>query len=245
VPRRRRPVVVALSGLDGSGKSTQAVALRDALLDAGVPAAVAWTKLGGTTWTADLAARLKGALRLGRRVGPAPRTYPSGARDDHVDTGTLLRRRSRAVTWAWTLLLVADNVRAHRRAVRDAGTAVVVCDRYVLDSVASLRHKYGDRPYRLHVLLLRRLSPAPSAAWYLEVPAAVALARKPEQFELAQLEALATCYRTAAAALGVDRLDGAVRPEVLTAALAGEVLRHAPDHADGPRAPRGPTPIRP
>jgi thymidylate kinase len=236
---------VALSGLDGSGKSTQAVALRDALVDAGVSTAVVWTKLGGTTWTADVAARLKGALRLGHQVGPSPRTYPSGARDDQVDTGTLLRRRSRAVTWVWTLVLVADNVRAHRRAVRDAGASVVVCDRYVLDSVASLRHKYGDRPYRLHVLLLRRLSPSPSSAWYLDVPAAVALARKPEQFDLPQLEALAACYRTAAEALGVRRVDGAGAPGELTGALVGEVLTHERDRPGGPRAPRGSAPTRP
>jgi thymidylate kinase len=226
--------------MDGSGKSTAAVALRDALSDAGVPAAVVWTKLGGTTWTAGVAARLKGALRLGRQVGPAPRTYPSGARDDAVDTGTLLRRRSRAVTWVWTLVLVADNVRSHRRAVREAGTDVVVCDRYVLDSVASLRHKYGDRPYRLHVLLLRRLSPPPWAAWYLEVSPAVARARKPEQFDVGQLDALADCYRTASVELGVDRLDGAVAPGELTAAMLEEVLTGGPGGAGGRRAPRGP-----
>jgi thymidylate kinase len=231
--------------MDGSGKSTAAVSLRDALVEAGVPAAVVWTKLGGTTWTADVAARLKGALRLGRQVGPPPRTYPSGARDDAIDTGTLLRRRSRAVTWAWTLVLVADNVRSHRRAVREAGTDVVVCDRYVLDSVASLRHKYGDRPYRLHALLLRRLSPRPSAAWYLEVPPAVARARKPEQFDLGQLEALATCYRTTSVELGIERLDGAAAPGTLTATMVEEVLTYGPGRAGGRRAPRGPAPTSP
>ena len=214
---------MALSGVDGSGKSTQATAVRDALADADLSTAVAWSKLGGTTWTADVANRLKRVLRLGRPVGPPPRTYPSGARDDQVDTGTLLRRRSRALTWAWTLVLVTDNVRAHRRAVREAGADVVVCDRYVLDSVAQLRHKYGDRPYRFHVGLLRRLSPPPSAAWYLDVPAATALARKPEQFDLPQLEALAACYRRAAADLGVARLDGVAPPEDLTHQVVGEV----------------------
>jgi len=236
---------VALSGPDGSGKSTAAVALRDALAHAGVPATVVWTKFGGTTWTADLAGRLKGALRLGRPVGPAPRTYPSGARDDAVDAGTLIRRRSPVITWAWTLVLVIDNVRAHRRAVRHAGTAVVVCDRWVLDSVASLRHKYGDRPYRVHVLLLCRLSPRPSAAWYLDVTASVALARKPEQFDLAQLDALIGCYRTAAAALGVDRLDGTTPPGALTETMVETVLMYEPHGAGGRRGPRGPAPTSP
>lgn len=214
---------MALSGLDGSGKSTVGAGLRDALDGGGTPAVVVWTKLGGTTWTADVAARVKGALRLGRPVSDTPpRTFPSGAREDLVDTGTLLRRRSRALTWIWTLLLVGDNVRAHRRAVRTAEAEVVVCDRWVLDSVAQLRHRYGDRPYRLHVLLLRRLSPRPSAAWFLDVPPAVARARKPEQFDLAQLDELARCYRRAAAELGVPTLDGEHPREALTATVLGE-----------------------
>jgi thymidylate kinase len=227
-------VVVAISGVDGSGKSTQATALRDELTAAGVPTEVAWTKLGGTTWTADVAGRVKGALRLGRPVSATPpKTFPSGAREDVVDTGTLLRRRSRALTWAWTLVLVADNVRAHRRAVRESTAPVVVCDRYVLDSVAQLRHRYGDRPYRVHVLLLRLLSPGPGAAWLLDVPADVARARKPEQFDEAELAALAACYRAAAVALGVDRLDGREPPDVLTRTLVeavGQVLERRPQH---------------
>jgi thymidylate kinase len=227
---------VALSGLDGSGKSTVAEALRAALDGAGTPAAVVWTKLGGTTWTATVAARIKGALRLSRPVSDTPpRTFPSGAQEDLVDSGTLLRRRSRAVTWAWTLVLVADNVRAHRRALRTAGADVVVCDRWVLDSVAQLRHRYGDGPYRLHVLFLRWLSPRPSAAWFLDVPPAVALARKPEQFDLAQLDALARCYRAAAVELGVPTLDAEAPRQSLTTT----VVREVQTVIDAPTARRG------
>jgi thymidylate kinase len=226
---------VALSGVDGSGKSRLATALRDELAARGVRTEVVWTKLGGTTWTATVAGRVKRVLRLGRPVSDTPpKTFPSGAREDLVDTGTLLRRRSRAVTWAWTLVLVVDNVRAHRRAVRRSAAAVVVCDRYVLDSAAQLRHRYGDRSYRLHVLLLRLLSPTPAAAWLLDVPPAVARARKPEQFDEDQLRALATCYRQAAAALDVERLDGCQPPDVLTKTVVGavrEVLDRRPHHA--------------
>jgi thymidylate kinase len=215
---------VALSGVDGSGKSTLATTVRDELTAGGVPTEVVWTKLGGTTWTAAVAGRVKGVLRLGRPVSDLPpKTFPSGAREDLVDTGTLLRRRSRAVTWAWTLVLVADNVRAHRRAVRSSAATVVVCDRYVLDSVAQLRHRYGDRPHRLHVVLLRLLSPVPAAAWFLDVPPVVARARKPEQFDEAELGALAGCYRDAATALGVDRLDGREAPDVLARTVVASV----------------------
>ena len=88
-----------------------------------------------------------------------------------------------------------------------------------------LRHKYGDRSYRFHVLLLQRVSPAASVAWYLGVPPAVALARKPEQFDLAGLADLAACYRKAAVALGVSRLEGAAPAEELTALMLGELRR--------------------
>jgi thymidylate kinase len=49
---RRRGTVVALSGLDGSGKSTQAAALADALDRLGHAVAVEWARVGGErTWT--------------------------------------------------------------------------------------------------------------------------------------------------------------------------------------------------
>jgi dTMP kinase len=56
---RRRGAVVALSGLDGSGKSTQAAALAEALERLGHAVAVEWTRVGGErTWT-----RVPGRMR--------------------------------------------------------------------------------------------------------------------------------------------------------------------------------------
>jgi hypothetical protein len=185
VPRRRRPLVVARSGLDRAGTSAQAVALRDALEDHGVRAAVV-------------------------HAAPSSEGRPVG-------------------TWA-RLVLVAEHVRAHRRALRNAGTDVVVCD-YVLDVVAALRSAAGDDPHRLDVLLLQRLSPAPSVAWHLDAPPASSEAGP-----------LATCYRIASVELGIEALDGGGPLGARTDAMAAEVLTHAQRRTPGRPGPRGPAP---
>jgi hypothetical protein len=69
LPRPRRPLVVALSGLDGAGKSSHASALRDTLERLDVPAAVVWTPLGQNR-TLELIGRPAKLLLSRLRFGP-------------------------------------------------------------------------------------------------------------------------------------------------------------------------------
>ena len=223
---RKRGAVVALSGLDGSGKSTQAAALRDALNSLGVDAEVEWTKIARNPSIQRVAQSVKRVLRLVARRGTAAPTAVSGPGAVVDDPARALRQRSALLTFGWTMYVSVTNAYWQRRATKrhlDAGR-VVVCDRYVLDSTAHLRYRYGDkRHYPLQTAVIRLLSPKPLKAWFLDVSPEAAFARKQEQYNIEHLTRLAALYRETQPRLGVERIDGEQPVDELAAWLAREV----------------------
>ncbi|MDQ1695189.1 MAG: hypothetical protein QOJ03_542, partial [Frankiaceae bacterium] len=144
--------VIALSGLDGSGKSTQAHALGATLLKLGYDVSVEWTRLSFDASLDVVAAPVKALLSLRGRglrarrseagAGPDPATQPTA---DVEARG--LRGRSRVVNQTWTGVVATANGMTQRRTTRaqlDANR-VVIRDRYVLDSVVQLHSVYGTR----------------------------------------------------------------------------------------------------
>jgi len=235
--RRRRGHVVALSGVDGSGKSAQSWGLIEALERTGIPAAVEHEPLGSERllWVvgglahrfvrrtarygvfADAARRTEaGASILGDPGNPAP----SGGR-----THVLLTQ-----TWA-TFVAVANALTHWRTASRHlVGGRVVIHDRYVLDSVVRLRTLYGEtRSFRLQRWLLRRLSPQPLCAFLLDVPPETALRRKQDRWTADQLAAQVELYRAEREGLGVTLVDGDRPQEQICAEIAAEVWRRLGD----------------
>ena len=222
-PRRGR--VVSLSGLDGAGKSTQAERLAATLERAGVPVVVAWSRLAHEETLQKMVRPVKRAAALATRrgQGSGPTSQQKAGSEDPVRA---FRSRSELLTHVWTIVVVLVNVSSHRRlTVRHIRAGrTVICDRYVLDSVAHLHAKYGEqRTYPIQVALLRLLSPEPVAAFLLDVPAEAAYARKPERYDVAQLARQARLYREAQERLGATRLDGTRPVDELAAEIARAV----------------------
>jgi thymidylate kinase len=216
--RRRRGRVVSFSGVDGSGKSSQALALLNTLERLGYETATEWTRLSYNPSLDVVAYPVKALVRVVRR--PEPGTEPD------ADPGKEFRRRSALVSHAWALIVAIANASSQRRATRSHlhRGRIVVCDRYSLDSAVHLRYRYGEaRRFRVQALLVRLLSPRAVCSFFLEVPAQTALARKAEQYDLDQLSRQVRLYREEHERLGIRRLDGERPRDELCAEIAAEV----------------------
>lgn len=218
--------VIALSGLDGAGKSTQAHALAATLWKLGHDASVEWTRLSLDGRLDRIAAPVKSVLALRSRSRGQTSTDTAEASADH--SARQLRGRSPLVNSVWTSVVAAVNGTSQRRTTLAQLTAgrVVVRDRYVLDSVVQLHSAYGDgQDVTRQARMVERLSPVPLAAFYLQVPPEVAYRRKPEEYSASELAVHAARYEQEADRLGVPRIDADRAPAELAAELAANVWR--------------------
>lgn len=217
-PHRRR--VIALSGLDGAGKSTHAEHLARALRALGYETSIEWTKLARDPVLDAIARPAKRLLASVGRSRPVVtervdddvdehgevRQHPDGPRPPR-SSASRRRERSTVLTYGWSLVVAAANAATHRR-TSVPHPRVVLCDRYVLDSTVHLRHRYtAARWFGLQRLVLRAVSPRPVAAFLLDVEPAVARQRKPEQYTTADLTELRRLYHEEARRLGVTVVD--------------------------------------
>lgn len=241
IVRRRSSgkVIVALSGLDGAGKSTLAQHLHETLARLSVESAVVWPPAQNLLFGMNPALKRR-LRRLLERTGSSPPTV--GDRRTEPEEWTDVERRAdpeiqdapefpplprQGTAFAHVLagIVALSQALALRRAMRGCprSARVLIFDRYVLDAIVYLRHRWGDtRPLRWQCLAIRLLSPRPAAAYLLEIDPERALARK-RDFPLQNLHERAVLYREHHQALGVKTID-AMRPvEDLCEEIAREV----------------------
>jgi thymidylate kinase len=214
LPGRRRTRVVAVSGVDGSGKSTLRAALVDNLGRSGVAVSTVWIRPGmGLGRLLALAAWGKRLLR--QDVGPGLRAMAAPGAPRPAS-------RRGAIGWAWALLVTGSFIvsvwRQHL-----AGRGVVVYDRHLVDALATLDFAYEGVDLRLQRRLVRALMPRADVRLYLDVPAEVAVARKPDDV----LGDHAVRRQLSAYARWLDELPPVVRLDATrpTVDLVDEALR--------------------
>ena len=194
---RPRPAsLVCVCGIDGSGKSSHAEALRDALECCEVPVRVVWMRGG-------YSALGEGIKRLARRSSSrVPRAGDTSAK-------TLVYRGG-ALRWAWAWWVAFEQVALALLRVRLARRLgrTVVTERYVPDTLVDLAQRFGDTRFaeRAPGRFLRRFTPEPDLILLLDLDGATAFARKSDDWSGEILEARRALYR------GV--LDG--QPRVVT-----------------------------
>ncbi|MGI8631533.1 MAG: hypothetical protein ACR2NA_03155 [Solirubrobacterales bacterium] len=222
---------VAISGVDGAGKSTLSQIVVDDLHRAGIPADRIWTRPGLRIGVLE-----RVGIAVKHVLGEDPR--PTVQRVAQGESPAMLRSRRGLAGWAWSFLVTCSFLIDVRRR-QLAGRGILFYDRHVLDALATLRLAYGGVDTRLHEAVARRLLPNAFASFYLEVPADVARARKHDDvfgaYAIAhQLETYASALAVAGA--GVHILDGLRPPRVLANDVLATLAEVAGAGVSRPRA---------
>ncbi|MGQ9517966.1 MAG: dTMP kinase, partial [Anaerolineae bacterium] len=169
-------MLVAISGVDGSGKTTQAQALTHAFRQCGIRTRRVWSRGGSSALAGHLIALGK---RLLRRKGGAP----AGLAPAEEPREALFRHPLARRLWPWLVWL--DLTWLYLRDVRWPlwRGDVVICDRYVLDALAEMGARLEDARImrRLPARLLVWLNPRPNKAFFLAVDPLRARSRQPAE----------------------------------------------------------------
>lgn len=230
-PQRR--VVVAVTGVDGAGKSTVLEGLAGQLARCALPVGRVWLRPGmGLGPLAEISRRVK----RGSGLDDEPGINRVAADPDAV----LPTRRGRRA-WVWALLVTLAFVGGVRR--QHAGArGVVLYDRHLVDALVTLDFAYRGVDLRLQRWLVRRLVPRADVWVHLDVPVEEAVRRKPgDQIGPRAVARQVEAYDAWLARLpGVTRLDGtrdvgSLVREVLDRVLAGG--RRPIGRPDRPGAP--------
>ncbi len=246
--RSQRPLLVALDGIDGCGKSTQAKLLALALTQSAVRHRVVWTR-GGS------AGLLQPIIHLGKRlvrqgaggggqaargkedtesgqaptreiIAPDAQLAGSVEESDAGGRSDLFRHPLARAAWPWLIAFELGLTYQWRVRWPLWRGDVVVVDRYVLSALTDLaarlqQPKIAQTPAGR---LLRWLAPRPRHMFWFDVPAAAALARKAGEESAAMLAKQAACVGPLAAELGAARLDATAPLEELSDRLVTQVL---------------------
>jgi thymidylate kinase len=223
----QRPLLIALDGVDGSGKSVQAGLFDKALEEAALRHRVVWTR-GGSS------AMLQPVLKLGKRlIGgksasegyPTPPETPEGTRE----AGRASRFRQPLVRALWPWLITCELSVSYLARVRWPllRGEVVVADRYVLSALMELGARL-DRPDIARTpaaRLLRLTTPVPGRAYWLDVPTEVALARKEGREAPDFLRRQAELLPELAEGSAAVRTDGTQPADAISDRIITETLR--------------------
>lgn len=212
---RPRPII-ALSGVDGAGKSSLTAAVFEDLRRFGLTADVVWARPGmRMDWIDPIVHRVR------RSKGEAP-TVARVAAGESVDASS----RQGAVGWAWTTLVTATFlVDVWNRQLRRSGLKIY--DRHLADALVTLDFVYDGVDLRVQRRLIQWLLPRSAVTFYLSIDAETAAARKPgDTFgQYAVEQQLLGYQRRLAERDDVVVLDATDDPQRLAATVLREMVR--------------------
>jgi thymidylate kinase len=226
-PRFGRGLVIALSGVDCAGKTTQRAGLVGVLRSLGSEPLTFWSRAG---YTPGLKALEKALRRLRGRRG-SPRSGVSSRPGGYPRRAASLRNP--LVRWLWLRAALLDLWVSYGLRLRwwRATGRVVICDRYLLDCLVDFRVNFSaERVEELLLFrLLRRTAVRPDAAFCLLIPAELsarrASAKARRHWEtLEVLRARRREYGRLCGELSVRALDGTREAGDLAVQLQREVL---------------------
>jgi len=202
-------MLITFSGVDGSGKTTQAGALQSAFHTCHLRTSYVWSRGGSSRWVGLFS-------RLGRDVarvdtGRDVACYVSNKTMEDKVQSRRQRFRSPWVRWGWSWLTAIELLLQYTRRVTLPllRGRVVICDRYIYDALAEWAAYFGEMSIekRLAARMLRLISPRPGIAYWLDVAPEIAQSRSADGMPRDFLAAQSAACRRLASLYGVQRLD--------------------------------------
>ncbi len=192
--------LITFSGIDGSGKSSQVVSLIRTLSDHNIPAIRAWA--------GNKPVFSYPFLALVRILGYTRRKKIQGLTFVQRDV-----KRNRAISKLWPVALALDFVpkALFSVVIPLRRRRVVVCDRYVYDFLAELRHEQLIGPSGQAILL--NILPKPNLAFLMDVDVELAWRRalvpgRAREQPIYDLEGRRRTYLQLSRQFGIVTIDG-------------------------------------
>lgn len=221
----QRGALIAFSGIDSAGKSTQIELLTRRLRNHAIDPVVVWTR-GGYTENVNrlksLARALSGKKGAGSHASHSDHEYPHRA-------STLPNRPRRLL---WLVLAMLDLIWIYGiqfRWMRRQGRTII-CDRYLWDTQVDFRVNFPEESIERWLLwkILAGIAPKPDAAFFLLVPIDTSLERAAQKERRHQEEPGILLlrlheYEKLAQASGWPMLDGQYSPESLAREICAQI----------------------
>ncbi|MFC1682617.1 dTMP kinase [Candidatus Zixiibacteriota bacterium] len=195
-------MIIAFTGMDGSGKSLQAKALSDSLHDEGFHSHYVWSR-----WSPLLLRPLIGLGRMlmGGRGGSEDEMYKT------FQQGKRKMFQRPILAQIWKILACVDYSLQvlFKIGIRSKGRNIVVCDRYVHDLLVDLGTNFGYDSEQIAQLWSSRLLclfPKPDLVFLLDLPPEVAFERK-EDVPLSYLRDRRALYESMRKLQDVELVD--------------------------------------
>lgn len=210
--RSQPSMLITFSGVDGSGKTTQAKALQSAFATCHIQANYVWNRGGSASW-------LRFFTKWGKKQAQEAQERSTTSTEAKVRSRQQ-RFRSLWLRWGWAWLTTVELlVRYTRRVALPLLLGrVVVCDRYVYDTLADWAAYFNDPAIeqRWAARVLRLLSPRPHLAYWLDVSPTDARTRSADALPEDFLSAQCAFYRRLVLLYGLRRQEVSQRtwPEV-------------------------------
>jgi len=207
-------ILIDFSGMDGTGKSTHARALKEKLEKLGIPCEIVWTR-----WRPIITYPIMGFIYVLKRW----------RRKDY--------HKSKILRKIWAYLTILDFAYFHLFKIKPhlIKGKVIICDRYIYDHIADLLHDglYNDKA----VKLLLKLIPNPNLSFIFDVPVSAAMVRKPDtqdvlniwRFEESAEEYLNEQrgnYLKVAKKLGIEVIDSTTDFKELNNKIFNEIIKN-------------------
>jgi thymidylate kinase len=198
-------MLVAFSGVDGCGKTTQAEALQSAFHTCHLRTSPVWSRGGSAPWIGLF-------TRWGKRQDTDAGTLESTESQQAARVAARQQRfRSPWLRAGWSWLTAIELLLQYTRRVTLPLLLgrVIICDRYVYDAFADWAAYFGEQTVdrRLAARALRLLTPRPRIGYWLDLPAEVAQSRSNDALPKGFLEAQSAAYSRMANRYGLQRLD--------------------------------------